>query len=74
MDYTFKELPGNRAWKAELVAVSQRAGVADSKPAVCTFATGVENLALNDGKVSDDDLTRPLPLSLRWVADRTSPL
>ena len=67
MDYTFKELPGNRAWKAELVAVSQRAGVADSKPAVCTFATGVENLFLNDGKVSDDDITATTAL-LRWVA------
>ena len=67
MDYTFMELPGNRAWKAELVAVSQRAGVADSKPAVCTFATGVENLFLNDGKVSDDDITATTAL-LRWVA------
>lgn len=67
MDYTFKELPGNRAWKAELVAVSQRAGVADSKPAVCTFATGVENLFLNDGKVSDDDITATTAL-LRRVA------
>ncbi len=67
MDYTFKELPGNCAWKAELVAVSQRAGVADSKPAVCTFATGVENLFLNDGKVSDDDITATTAL-LRWVA------
>ncbi|MDY4569426.1 MAG: hypothetical protein SO455_01495 [Alistipes senegalensis] len=67
MDYTFKELPGNRAWKAELVAVSQRAGVADSKPAVCTFATGVENLFLNDGKVSDDDITATTA-RLRWVA------
>lgn len=67
MDYAFRELPGNRAWKAELVAVSQRAGVADSKPAVCTFATGVENLFLNDGKVSDDDITATTAL-LRWVA------
>ena len=44
MEYSFRELPGNREWIAELVAVSQRAGVADSKPATCAFATGVENL------------------------------
>ncbi len=67
MEYDFKELPGNRAWKAELVAVSQRSGVADSKPAVCIFATGVENLFLNDGKVPDDDITATTAL-LRWVA------
>ena len=67
MEYDFKELPGNRAWKAELVAVSQRSGVADSKPAVCIFATGVENLFLNDGKVPDEDITATTAL-LRWVA------
>ena len=67
MEYDFKELPGNRAWKAELVAVSQRSGVADSKPAVCIFATGVENLFLNDGKVPDDDITATTAM-LRWVA------
>lgn len=67
MEYSFKELPGNRAWKAELVAVSQRSGVADSKPAVCIFATGVENLFLNDGKVPDDDITATTAM-LRWVA------
>ena len=67
MDYSFKELPGNREWKAELVAVSQRAGVSNSKPAVCLFATGVENLFLNDGKVSDEDITATTAL-LRWVA------
>lgn len=67
MDYSFKELPGNREWKAELVAVSQRTGVADSKPAVCIFATGVENLFLNDGKVSDEDITATTAM-LRWVA------
>ena len=39
MEYSFRELPGNREWIAELVAVSQRAGVADSKPAACAFAT-----------------------------------
>lgn len=67
MDYSFKELPGNREWKAELVAVSQRTGVSDSKPAVCLFATGIENLFLNDGKVSDEDITATTAL-LRWVA------
>ncbi len=67
MEYDFKELPGNRAWKAELVAVSQRSGVADSKPAVCIFATGVENLFLNDGKVPDEDITATTAM-LRWVA------
>ena len=67
MDYSFKELPGNREWKAELVAVSQRTGVSDSKPAVCLFATGIENLFLNDGKVSDEDITATMAL-LRWVA------
>lgn len=67
MDYSFKELPGNREWKAELVAVSQRMGVSDSKPAVCLFATGIENLFLNDGKVSDEDITATTAL-LRWVA------
>ena len=67
MEYSFKELPGNRAWKAELVAVSQRSGVADSKPAVCIFATGVENLFLNDGKVPDEDITATTAM-LRWVA------
>lgn len=67
MDYAFRELPGNRAWKAELVAVSQRTGVADSKPAVCIFSTGVENLFLNDGKVSDEDITATSAV-LRWVA------
>ena len=67
MDYSFRELPGNREWKAELVAVSQRTGVSDSKPAVCLFATGIENLFLNDGKVSDEDITATTAL-LRWVA------
>ena len=57
MEYSFRELPGNREWIAELVAVSQRAGVADSKPATCAFATGVENLFLNDGKMGDGDVT-----------------
>lgn len=67
MEYAFRELPGNREWSAELVAVSQRAGVADSKPAVCTFATGVENLFLNDGKMGDGDVTATTAM-LRWVA------
>lgn len=67
MEYSFKELPGNREWKAELVAVSQRAGVADSKAATRTFATGVENLFLNDGKMGDEDVTATTAL-LRWVA------
>lgn len=67
MGYSFRELPGNREWIAELVAVSQRAGVADSKAATCTFATGVENLFLNDGKMGDDDVTATTAL-LRWVA------
>lgn len=67
MEYSFRELPGNREWIAELVAVSQRAGVADSKAATCTFATGVENLFLNDGKMGDDDVTATTAL-LRWVA------
>lgn len=67
MEYAFKELPGNREWSAQLVAVSQRAGVSDSKPAVCTFATGVENLFLNDGKMGDGDVTATTAM-LRWVA------
>lgn len=67
MEYSFRELPGNREWIAELVAVSQRAGVADSKPATCTFATGVENLFLNDGKMGDGDVTATTAM-LRWVA------
>lgn len=67
MEYAFRELPGNHEWSAELVAVSQRAGVADSKPAVCTFATGVENLFLNDGKMGDGDVTATTAM-LRWVA------
>ena len=67
MEYSFRELPGNREWIAELVAVSQRAGVADSKPATCAFATGVENLFLNDGKMGDGDVTATTAM-LRWVA------
>lgn len=67
MEYSFKELPGNREWIAELVAVSQRPGVADSKAATRTFATGVENLFLNDGKMGDDDVTATTAM-LRWVA------
>ena len=67
MEYSFRELPGNREWIAELVAVSQRAGVADSKPAACAFATGVENLFLNDGKMGDGDVTATTAM-LRWVA------
>lgn len=67
MEYSFRELPGNREWIAELVAVSQRAGVADSKPATRTFATGVENLFLNDGKMGDGDVTATTAM-LRWVA------
>lgn len=67
MEYSFRELPGNREWIAELVAVSQRAGVADSKPATCAFATGVENLFLNDGKTGDGDVTATTAM-LRWVA------
>lgn len=67
MDYSFRELPGNRAWRAELVAVSQRPGVADSKPAVCAFETGIENLFLNEGKMGDGDVTATTAL-LRWVA------
>ena len=67
MEYAFKELPGNREWIAELVAVSQRPGVADSKAATRTFATGVENLFLNDGKMGDDDVTATTAM-LRWVA------
>ena len=67
MEYSFRELPGKREWIAELVAVSQRAGVADSKPATCAFATGVENLFLNDGKMGDGDVTATTAM-LRWVA------
>ena len=67
MEYSFKELPGNREWIAELVAVSQRPGVADSKAATRTFATGVENLFLNDAKMGDDDVTATTAM-LRWVA------
>ena len=67
MEYSFRELPGNREWIAELVAVSQRAGVADSKPAACAFVTGVENLFLNDGKMGDGDVTATTAM-LRWVA------
>lgn len=67
MEYSFSELPGNREWSARLVAVSQRAGVSNSKPAVCTFATGVENLFLNDGKMGDGDVTATTAM-LRWVA------
>lgn len=71
MEYSFRELPGNREWIAELVAVSQRAGVADSKPAACAFATGVENLFLNDGKMGDGDVTATTAM-LRWSPARTS--
>lgn len=71
MEYSFRELPGNREWIAELVAVSQRAGVADSKPATCAFATGVENLFLNDGKMGDGDVTATTAM-LRWSPVRTS--
>lgn len=66
MTYKFLELPGNTKFRAELVALSTTTG--NSKPAVLEFETGIEQLFLNDGIVSDDDITATTAV-MRWIPE-----
>ena len=67
LSYAMAELPGKTKFVAYLYALSEQADVANSKPAQCSFETGVEQLFLNDGIIPDADITATSAV-LRWMA------
>ena len=67
LSYAMAELPGKTKFVAYLYALSEHADMANSKPAQCSFETGVEQLFLNDGMIPDADITAT-SVVLRWLA------
>ncbi|MBO5685848.1 MAG: hypothetical protein J6R73_04600, partial [Alistipes sp.] len=67
LSYAMAELPGKTKFVAYLYALSEQTDVANSKPAQCSFETGVEQLFLNDGIIPDADITATSAV-LRWMA------
>lgn len=67
LSYTMLELPGKTKFVANLYALSVNPDVENSKPAQCSFETGVEQLFLNDGLIPDADITAT-SVVLRWLA------
>ena len=66
MRYAMDELPGQTRFVANLYALSTNPLIDNSKPAVCTFQTGTEQLFLNDGVVDDADVTATTAI-MRWM-------
>ena len=67
LTYFMPELPGKTKFVASLYALSVNPDVDNSKPAQCSFETGVEQLFLNDGLIPDADITATSAV-LRWLA------
>lgn len=65
--YVLNELPAQTKFVANLYALSPNPQLDNSKPSVCTFETGIEQLFLNDGVIPDSDITATSAV-LRWVA------